>query len=127
MNHKGKHVLVDFIFNPQDIYDDVSLAHNIMNIMEDAISRTSMRIVHRCLKILGDTPLSEPGFTSVLLLDESHITSHCYSDKGLLAMDLFTCGPTDTQAVMDYIIQRVTALYPSFQCIYNGFHYRFHY
>jgi S-adenosylmethionine decarboxylase len=95
--------------------------------MEQAINRTNMQVVHRCLKILGDTPSSEPGFTSVLLLDESHITSHCYSKRGLLAMDLFTCGQTDTQAVMDYIVQRITSIYPSFECIYKGFHYRFHY
>lgn len=127
MNYKGKHVLCDFIFNPQELEDDETLAQNVMFLMESAIAQTDMRIVHKCMKILGDTPQSEKGFTSVLLLDESHITSHCYSQRGLLAFDIFTCGHTSPQVVMDFIILNMKKLYPSFECIYNEFHYRFHY
>ena len=127
MNYKGRHVLCDFIFNPEDIDNDTSLAYNVMFLMETAIHQTNMRVVHSCLKILGDTPSSEAGFTSVLLLDESHITSHCYSKRGLLAFDIFTCGDTSPQMVMDYIVKRMSEMYPSFECIYNEFHYRFHY
>lgn len=127
MNYKGRHVLCDFIFNPQELEDDESLAKNVMFLMESAIGQTNMRVVHSCMKILGDTPKSESGFTSVLLLDESHITSHCYSQRGLLAFDVFTCGESDPQFVMNYIIKRMSILYPSFTCIYNGFHHRFHF
>ncbi len=28
-------------------------------------------------------------------MDESHLTAHCYSNLGWLAIDAFTCGGTD--------------------------------
>jgi S-adenosylmethionine/arginine decarboxylase-like enzyme len=48
--------------------------------------------VHSRAVILGDDGLSPPGFTAVCLVDESHVTAHCYSDRGWLAIDVFTCG-----------------------------------
>ena len=33
--------------------------------------------------------LSPPEFASVVLLDESHVSAHCYSETGLLAIDAF--------------------------------------
>jgi S-adenosylmethionine decarboxylase len=128
MNYHGKHVLCDFIFNIDDINDDEdSFGLYVMYSMEMAVNQTRMRIVHRCLKMLGDTDESEPGFTSVLLLDESHFTSHCYSKRGMLACDIFTCGDTDPQIVMDYFIRFLQKEYPSITCTYNKFNCRFHY
>ena len=39
-----------------------------------------------------DGSKSPPGFASVILLDESHLSAHCYSTEGMLAIDIFTCG-----------------------------------
>ena len=44
------------------------------------------------MEVLGGDDASPPGFTSCVLIDESHVTSHCYSDRGWLAVDVFTCG-----------------------------------
>ena len=35
---------------------------------------------------------SPPGFTAVVVLDESHCSCHTYADLGLIALDVFTCG-----------------------------------
>ena len=37
------------------------------------------------------------GFAAVVLVDESHVTAHCYSDRGWLAIDCFTCGESDPE------------------------------
>jgi len=42
---------------------------------------------------------SPPGFTAVVLLDESHCSAHTYADLGLIALDVFTCGTTDPREV----------------------------
>ena len=53
---------------------------------------SSAREVHHKAVVLGDDNLSPPGFTACVLIDESHVTAHCYSERGLLAIDIFTCG-----------------------------------
>jgi len=124
--HHGKHVFADFIWNTEiDIIDDIVLANTIFNIMENAIKETNMTIVHKKLCILGgETP---PGFTSVFLLDESHCSAHCYSDRGWLALDCFTCGYTDPEPILKYIKNQIKNQYPSLICTYLQKHKRFHY
>ena len=46
---------------------------------------------------------SPPGFTAIVMLDESHCSAHCYADLGLMAMDVFTCGKTNPWDVLRYI------------------------
>jgi S-adenosylmethionine decarboxylase len=50
---------------------------------------------------------SPPGFTAVVLLDESHCSAHSYAPLGLLAMDIFTCGQTDPRDVLHYVCQEL--------------------
>lgn len=59
-----------------------------------------VRVVHRHVETF-DGSESPPGFASVALLDESHMSAHCYSDQGKLAFDVFTCGskPDGTRKV----------------------------
>lgn len=46
---------------------------------------------------------SPPGFTAVVLLDESHCSVHTYADLGLVALDIFTCGATDPLEILKHI------------------------
>jgi len=46
---------------------------------------------------------SPPGFTAVVLLDESHCSAHTYADLGLIALDVFTCGGTNPADVLKYL------------------------
>ncbi len=128
MKSHGNHVFGDFIWDVcKEKVDDIELANNIFEIMEKSVRRTSMTIVHKKLVILGQTPESPPGFTSIILIDESHVSAHCYADRGLLALDVFTCGKTQPKPIMDNIEKEIKLLYPSFRCIYNEQHKRFHY
>ena len=53
----------------------------------------------RMLRIDGE--ISPTGFAAMVLLDESHISAHCYYDKGWLAVDAFTCGGADPNGIAD--------------------------
>lgn len=126
--YHGSHVFGDFIWNvKEENINDRELAYTIFEIMHEAVKTTKMTIVHSKLCILGEIESSPPGFTSVVLIDESHITSHCYSDKGWLAIDCFTCSDTDPVPIMNYIIKEIKHFYPSLECTYMKRHKRFHY
>ena len=128
--HHGNHVFIDFIWNVNsENIDHIQLANAIFQIMENSILRTSMKIVHKKLCILGidindNTP---PGFTSIILIDESHYSAHCYSDRGWLALDVFTCGETDPVAIMNYSESEIKKLYPSMKCTLRKKSKRFNY
>lgn len=110
MTHKGTHIFFDFEDFDESNHDEKQWGTIIFNIMIDSIKKlTNMTIVHSKLIKFSKEEGDEPGFTSVLLLDESHFTAHAYTapDKALLAMDLFTCGKTDTEKVAEYVINRI--------------------
>ena len=64
-------------------------------------------------------------YKCVLLLDESHFTSHCYSDKKILAIDIFTCGSTDINNIIEYFNIELKKLFPDIECTYLKNHKRF--
>ena len=76
---------------------------------------------------IDDNFETPPGFTAIILIDESHCSSHCYSDRGWLAIDVFTCGKTNPKLVMNYIEDQIRSDYPSLKCTYRKNHKRFHF
>ncbi|MAT16139.1 MAG: S-adenosylmethionine decarboxylase proenzyme [Planctomyces sp.] len=50
---------------------------------------------------------SPPGFTAVVVLDESHCSAHTYADLGLIALDVFTCGSTHPADVLKCIREEI--------------------
>lgn len=125
--HHGNHVFADFIWDVDENIDHNLLGERVFKIMENAIKKTKMTIVHKKLCILGQNENSPPGFTSIILIDESHCSSHCYSDRGWLALDTFTCGKTDPKPIMDEIENEIKKHYPTLKCTYLQNHKRFHY
>lgn len=105
---RGKHVILDFVnvisSNP------TVLGNGIFQILRDSVHYSTCHEVFSKLVILeGDTP---PGFTSVVLLDESHITCHSYSEIGLLAIDIFTCGNSNPKDIGHYITTKILETVP---------------
>lgn len=99
MENKGRHVFLDFV----NFYDNnlEQCCQDVFEIMQDSLKLTKMRNMHSKMIILKDD--TEEGFTSVILLDESHITCHSYTKLGLLALDVFTCGSTNPEIISNYI------------------------
>ncbi len=58
---------------------------------------------------------SLPGFDAVVVIDESHVSAHCYSESGLLAIDIFTCGGSDPSALADDIHREVANAVPEIE------------
>ncbi len=49
---------------------------------------------------------SPHGVTGFLLLAESHISVHTWPEEGLAALDIFTCGPMDTNFIIARLRER---------------------
>jgi len=59
--------------------------------------------------VLDETAVVFPNgaVTLVLLLAESHLSVHTWPEERLVAVDLFSCGAIDGQAVVDELVRRL--------------------
>ncbi len=99
---KGHHLLVDCRHVAREICLDDEL---ILNAMARGAARAGAKVISQIRYKFGQD--SPPGFTAVVMLDESHCSAHAYADEGMIAMDVFTCGRTDPRNVLKYIMEEV--------------------
>ena len=104
----GSHVFLDYTGYQPQVKDDGSW---MLHLLEQAVERCGIRNVHSHVEQFDGT-LSPPGYAAVVLLDESHVTAHCYSDKGWLALDCFTCGGSDPNLLADEIHRQLLECMP---------------
>ncbi|KAL3904173.1 MAG: hypothetical protein SGILL_010170, partial [Bacillariaceae sp.] len=86
--YRGFHIMIDVVFT---IDLDPEFGKALLARMCELAKMHKVRVVHDHIEIF-DGEVSPPGFAAVALLDESHMSAHCYSDQGKLAFDVFTCG-----------------------------------
>ncbi len=99
---KGKHLLVDC----RNVSRDVCLDDGAMlAAMARGATRAGANVISQVRYQFGHN--SPPGFTAVVVLDESHCSCHTYADLGLVALDVFTCGRTNPRDVLAYIREEI--------------------
>ena len=106
---QGAHVFLDYVnafFEGEDDYQW------LFSMMREAVAQSPATEVHSHLAPF-DGSTSPPGFAAVVLIDESHISAHCYADRGLLAVDCFTCGDTDPETIASYLHERLMKRFPN--------------
>jgi len=106
---RGTHVFLDYFNASFECEDDYQW---LFSTMREAVAQSPATEVHAHLAPF-DGSTSPPGFAAVVLIDESHITAHCYADRGLLAVDCFTCGDTDPEIIAAYLDERLTKRFPN--------------
>jgi S-adenosylmethionine decarboxylase len=84
---RGFHILLDYTGFTCQVPQELS--EWVMKTILEALKKNGIRCVHHHSEVFSDEP---PGFTNICLLDESHVSAHCYSGMGMLAIDVFTCG-----------------------------------
>lgn len=77
----------------------------MLGAMARAAERAGATVVSQVRYHFGHN--SPPGFTAVVVLDESHCSAHTYADLGLVALDVFTCGATDPARVLEYLREEI--------------------
>ena len=104
--HKGEHVILDCT---GAIGAD---GDSILKILEKVIDNSEARRVHSHVENF-DGSISPLGFAAVVLIDESHVSAHCYSETGLLAIDIFTCGNTKPMQILNDIEKELLKILPN--------------
>ena len=108
-NAHGTHIFLDYTgFFPEI----ENIGAKILLTMEDIIDNSTANRVHSHVETF-DGKNSPPGFAAVVLLDESHFTAHCYTNKGWLSIDCFTCGATDTISIVDAMDKALAQISPT--------------
>ncbi|MBJ03679.1 MAG: hypothetical protein CMB65_03155 [Euryarchaeota archaeon] len=104
MNGKGRHVTLDYTgFKGEGQW--------MLSVLRSAVERSNVREVHNHVSEFDGTE-SPPGFAAVVLIDESHVSAHCYAEEGILAVDCFTCGGVDPNGIADDIHAELIAVNP---------------
>lgn len=99
---KGKHLLIDC----RNVARDVCLDDKrMLNAMARAATRAGATVISQVRYHFEHN--SPPGFTAVIVLDESHCSAHSYADLGMIALDVFTCGNTDPKRVLQFIREEI--------------------
>ena len=99
---KGKHLLIDCRNVPRAVCLDDG---RMLRAMASAAQRAGANVISQVRYHFGHN--SPPGFTAVIVLDESHCSAHTYADLGLVALDVFTCGNTDPRRVLEFIREEI--------------------
>ena len=107
----GKQICVDYIGCE---FNENKGGAWMLELMQYAVKSANVREVHAHVEEFDGTQ-SPPGFAAVVLLDESHVSAHCYYGKGLLAIDAFTCGNGDPNLIIDIIQNKLSSEMKSIQ------------
>ncbi|MFL2493857.1 MAG: S-adenosylmethionine decarboxylase family protein [Candidatus Thalassarchaeum sp.] len=108
---RGRHVVLDYNGYSPPVEDD---GEWMLQVLRRCVHKAGVREVHSHVEQFDGTE-SPPGFAAVVLIDESHVSAHCYSDSGLLAIDIFTCGGSDPSALADDINHEVAEAVPGIE------------
>jgi len=83
-NVKGVHFMLDFEEIPFDFLND---SNKLSLLFENSLNISKMTILDK--KVHQFEP---QGLTGFYLLSESHFSFHTWPEKGMLSLDLYTCG-----------------------------------
>ena len=111
----GSHVLLDYVDYERGKGGD---GEWVLGILRECVRKSGVREVHSHVEVFDGTE-SPPGFAAAVLIDESHVTAHCYSERGLLAIDVFTCGDSDSDLLADMVHQRLVSENPGLRLVFR--------
>ena len=108
---RGRHMLVDLTGYVAPVDNE---GEWILKLMRDAVAASPAREVHSHVETF-DGSISPHGYAAVVLIDESHVTAHCYSEEGLLAIDSFSCGQCEPQIIIDHLLGNLFDAIPTLE------------
>ncbi|MCA9799444.1 MAG: S-adenosylmethionine decarboxylase [Cyanobacteria bacterium HKST-UBA06] len=62
----------------------------------------------------------DQGVTGSVIIAESHLTFHSFTQKDYFFFDLFSCKPFDVEYVMERVIRAFGVTHPEVHCVERG-------
>lgn len=105
----GKHCFTEVYGCPFELLDNEEfLKQQII----ESLNKTSLTLLD-----ISSHKFNPQGVTIVALLSESHISIHTWPEDGSAALDVFTCGDTNPEVAMMYMIEALQARDYNLKCI----------
>ena len=99
----GPHLMLDCRECNLDKINDLKYVFDFMNDLPDRIGMTKVTQPY-VFPYDGLIP-EDKGITGVVIIAESHLTFHSFTEKDFFFFDAFSCKPFDVDKMVDYVIE----------------------
>ena len=98
---EGVHIIVEASGCDPEVISDPK---KIEGIFKDAARHAKMTV-----KASYFFKFMPTGVSGAVIIAESHISIHTWPELGYAALDVYTCGDSDPEKAVDYILERIGA------------------
>jgi len=101
----GKHITVDMFDVDMESLNNVNSDMEQLELWDQFIKDTFTDANITLLNTSWHNFDNKGAFTVLYLLAESHLSIHTWPEHKYIALDVFTCGSSNTELVVDKVIQ----------------------
>lgn len=99
----GPHLMMDCRQCDPERIGDVAYVFNVLNTLPDRIGMTKI-IQPYVFPYAGLVP-EDRGVTGMVVIAESHLSFHSFTEKDYFFFDLFSCKPFDVEAARRFMVE----------------------
>jgi len=101
-NEFGPHLMLDC---KRCDYEKISSVESVFNFLNELPERIGMtKIIQPYVFPYSGLVPEDKGVTGMVIIAESHLTFHSFTEKDYFFFDLFSCKPFDTDWVTQYVL-----------------------
>lgn len=117
----GPHLTLDLAQCNPDKLNDLQFIYNVLDQLPNQIGMTKL-IPPYVFPYSGVVP-EDKGITGVVIIAESHISIHTFTEKNYAFVDIFSCKHFDHKAAKRYLIQSFESKHPHTHIHFRGVHF----
>jgi len=103
--HLGRHIIVDMFNVNNEKLNNINANNECLAQWDSYVKQCFVDANITLLETSWHNFDKKGAFTVVYLLAESHLSIHTWPEHNYIALDVFTCGSSDTQLVVDKIVK----------------------
>lgn len=97
----GLHLTLDGYGGPKEKLADIKLVKRVLNQLPQLLRMHKISPV-RVIWYDGGKNHQDCGASGFVMIAESHISIHTFSEKGFLTADVYSCKPFDTEKTIEF-------------------------
>lgn len=116
----GKHFIVDMFDINSDKFMNINKNDDSIEKWNSFIKECLVQANVSLLNISWHNFDNNGAFTVIYLLSESHLSIHTWPENNFIALDIFTCGNSNTQLIVNKIINYFEPKYTNINNLERG-------